>query len=126
MEEKKIENPGAQIVRWLKPGGCILVLVLTAVAMFLMFTSGSNPIKGYEPPQSSEYYARHLDELQTELETNVFPKLSGIGACEVRDGRLAVTLTGADYAVPRSAILQYYDRALFEFIIPTQPQQKEK
>lgn len=117
-EEKRPENPGAQIVRWLKPGGCILVLLLTAIAMLYLFTSGRDPIKGYSPPQSSEYYAQHPEELARELTDNVLPLLSGAESAEVSGGRVAVTLTGEDYAVARAAILRYYDQSLFEFITP--------
>lgn len=112
-------NPGQEIVKWLKPGGCALVLFITALAMILLFTSGNDPIKGYVPPQTSEYYSEHPEELLAELEQNVFPELSGVRSCEItEDGKLFITLTGDDYAVARSAILKYYDAALFEFAFP--------
>lgn len=117
-EEKRPENPGVQMVRWLKPGGCILVLALTVIAMLYLFTSGRDPVPGYAPPQSSEYYAAHLDELAQELTANVLPHLSGAVSAEVSGDTVAVTLTGADYAVARAAILRYYDQSLFTFITP--------
>ncbi len=118
MEEK--QSAGQEMAKWLKPGGCILVLLLTVLAMVMLFTAGKDPIKGYEPPQSPEYYAQNPEALLDELEANVFPQLTGIGERGVtEDGRVRITLTGADYAVTRSAILHYYDLSLFEFVLPT-------
>jgi hypothetical protein len=117
-EEKRPENPGAQMVRWLKPGGCILVLVLTVIAMVYLFTSGRDPIPGYTPPQSNAYYAQHPDELARELSENVLPRLSGAAGAQVSGDKVVVELTGEDYAVARAAILRYYDASLFEFITP--------
>jgi hypothetical protein len=114
-----VMSPGQEIVKWLKPAGCALVLLLTALAMFLLFTVGKDPVKDYVPPQTSEYYSAHPEELKSELEQNVFPALSGVQDCVVTDGgKLRITLTGDDYAVARSAILRYYDQALFEFVVP--------
>lgn len=111
-------NPGQEIVKWLKPAGCALVLFITALAMILLFTAGRDPVKGYIPPQTSEYYSAHPEELKSELEQNVFPALSGVQDCEVTDGgKLRITLIGDDYAVARSAILRYYDKELFEFTV---------
>jgi len=115
-----IVNPGQEIVKWLKPAGCALVLLITALAMIMLFTSGKDPVAGYEAPQTSDYYAAHPEELKAELEEHLFPLLEGIGDCEITDeGKLRVTLEGEDYAVARSAILQYYDDALFEFVVPS-------
>lgn len=118
MEERR-PSAGEEMVKWLKPGGCVLVLVLTALALLVLFSAGRNPIPGYTPPHDSDYYALHPEELKTELETHVFPQLSGVSGCEISDGRLVVTLTGEDYAVARSALLHYYDKTLFEFVVPT-------
>lgn len=115
--EERRPSAGQELVKWLKPGGCVLVLVLTALAMVVLLTAGRDPIPGYAPPHDSQYYAQHLSELKTELETNVFPQLTGVAGCEVAGGRLTVTLTGGDYAVARAALLHYYDKALFNFVI---------
>jgi hypothetical protein len=113
-------NPGQEIVKWLKPAGCALVLLITALVMILLFTSGKDPVRGYAAPRTSEYYAGHPEELRAELEQNVFPALEGVESCEVtEEGKLRITLVGEDYAVARSAILRYYDSILFEFVAPS-------
>jgi hypothetical protein len=77
-------------------------------------------LAGYSAPQTSEYYSEHPEELESELEQNVFPALKGVGSCEAtKDGKLRITLEGSDYAVARSAILHYYDSSLFEFVTPS-------
>ena len=116
MDEKPRESSGQQIVRWLRPAGCALVLVVAVIFIVTCFTSGRNPIPGYVPPQSSEYYASHLDELQTELEAHVFPVIGGIDGSSVEDGKLRVDIEEKSYAVTRAAILKYYDQSLFEFV----------
>lgn len=112
-------SPGQEIVKWLKPAGCALVLIVTALVMLVLFSSGRNPVAGYSPPQTSEHYATHPEELKTELEQHLFPALSGVEDCRVTEaGKLRITLTGRDYAVARSAVLRYYDKGLFEFVTP--------
>ena len=114
-------NPGQEIVKWLRPAGCVLVLLLSALALVTLFISGNDPVKGYHPPQTSAYYAQHPEALKVELEQNVFPALSGIESCRVtEEGKLLITLTGEGFAVARSALLRYYDKELFEFVIPTE------
>lgn len=120
MEEKNTESAGQEFVRWLRPGGCILLIVIAVLVIAMCFISGQDPIPGYAPPQSSEYYAEHLDELKTELETNVFPIIGGVLDCSVQGDKLNVTLEASGFAVTRSAILRYYDIALFEFVSNTE------
>lgn len=115
-ERESAPHPGFEIAKSLKLGGCVAVLLLTVVAMALLMTAGRDPLRGYVPPESGEYYAQHLPELKAELEENVFPLLEGVEGCEIAGDRLAVTLTGADYAVPRAAILSAFDAELFEFV----------
>lgn len=109
-------NPGKEWAQRLKPGGCILVLVLTVLCMAQMFTSGPKKIDGYAPPETDAYYAQHLTELQTELETNVFPELDGIEGSEVAEGVLKIHIDRDHFISSRAAILQYYGQTLFEFV----------
>lgn len=118
MDKERAPHPGFEIAGWLKTGGCIFVLALTVVGMALLFTSGRDPIEGYEPPESSQYYASHLPELKEELEARVFPRLDGVERCYEQDGVLVVVLSGQGYAASRAAILQYFDGSLFEFVTP--------
>ena len=116
MEQKQHESAGQEFVRWLKPGGCILVLLISVVVTVMCFISGGPPIKGYKPPHDTQYYSQHLDELRTELEDNVFPVIGGVNESHVKNGKLYVTIEGATFSVTRSAILYYYDESLFEFV----------
>lgn len=112
-EEKR--DPGRELVTWLRPGGCILVLLVSVLCVAMMLTSGPKKIDGYVPPESDAYYAQHLDELQAELEANVFPELEGIVDCENSGQSLVITLEQDAFIKTRAAILQYYGRELFVF-----------
>lgn len=122
---EKPENPGHEIVRWLGPAGCALVLLLTAAALVMLLTHGSDPIPGYAAPHDAAYYAVHTDELAAELETGVFPHLAGSASCEAGDGTVTVTLTGDGWAADRAVILRYYDERLFVFITPQAERQNK-
>lgn len=115
-EEKEKLSNGQWLWKTLKPAGCIFVLLLAVVALVLCFTAGSDPIKGYAPPESGEYYAAHLDELKTELEENVFPNLEGVTGCEVSGSKVAVSIEYDSFSVTRSALLHYFDSELLELI----------
>jgi hypothetical protein len=109
-------SAGEQFVKWLRPAGCVLVLAVAVLVTVICLTSGRDPIPGYEAPQDTTYYAQHLDELQDELEENVFPQLEGVQDCRIEGDKLAVTVAGHTFAKTRAAILRYYDLSLFAFI----------
>lgn len=109
------ETAGMQFARAVKPAGCILLLLILLGVLYLCFTSGSDPIPGYEAPQGTEYYGEHLNELQTELQDNVFPQLDGEEDSRVEGEKVTVILENDFFAVSRSAILRYYDESLFDF-----------
>lgn len=116
IEKKEFkETAGMQFARAVKPAGCILILLILIGVLYLCFTSGTDPIPGYEAPQDTAYYSGHLEQLQTELQDNVFPKLEGEEESRIEDGRLTVVLENDSFAVSRSAILRYFDESLFEF-----------
>ena len=114
-KEEFKETAGMQFARAVKPAGCILLLLILLGVLYLCFTSGTDPIPGYEAPQGTEYYGDHLDELQAELQEHVFPKLDGDEESRVENGKLTVVLENDSFAVSRSAILRYYDEKLFDF-----------
>jgi len=114
-QNEKRMDPGREWAIWLKPGGCILVLLVSVLCVVMMFRSGPEKIDGYAPPESDAYYTQHLDELQIELETNVFPELDGILDCENNGEALVITLEQDEFIKTRAAILQYYGRELFVF-----------
>ena len=108
-------NMGQQFVKWLRPVGCVLFLAVAVLVTVICFTAGQDPIPGYAAPHDTAYYAQHLDELQAELEDNVFPYLEGIADCKAAGDTLEVTIAERVFAKTRSAILQYYDLSLFTF-----------
>ena len=110
---------GQEFVKKIKPFGSFLFLLLFVLFLLTCFTSGKNPIPGYKAPHESSYYSQNektLTELKTELENNVFPNLKGIKNCSISEGKLVVTIDNENFAISRSAILQYYDQNLFEFV----------
>ena len=112
-------DAGRDFVKWLKPGGCVLFLVVAILVTAVCLTSGRDPIPGYEAPKASEYYAQSADtlsELKNELEQNVFPRVAGVTGSSVEDGHLTVHIDDSSFAVTRAAILRYYSQELFEFI----------
>lgn len=113
-------NTGEEFVKKIRPLGAALFLLAFVLFLIMAFSSGRPPIPGYEPPQTSEYYAQSKDtlsELKTELETNVFPALGGGPvACELEADRLLVTIAKEDYFRIRAAILRYFDPYLFEIV----------
>lgn len=109
-------NTGEEFVKKIRPIGCILFLALGVVVTVLCFTVNNDPVKGYEAPRDTAYYAEHLHALKAELETSIFPVLSGEETAAVTDdGRVLVTLESNHYHASRGAILQYFDASLLEF-----------
>ena len=107
---------GEEFVKKIKPFGCVLFLFAMVVFFVYAFGSGKAPIKDYEVPQTTEYYAEHLDELADELEENVLPHIDGAVSCAVGDGVVTVTLRERGFAAARGDILHYFDVSLFEFV----------
>lgn len=107
---------GEEFIKKIRPAGCVLFIALAVLVAAVCLTAGRDPIRGYEAPQTDEYYAQHLDELQAELEANVFPHLEGVIGSSIGDGILIIELDTNSFAVTRSAILYYYDESLFELV----------
>lgn len=107
---------GEEFVKKIRPFGCALFLLAMVVFFVYAFTSGKAPIEGYEVPQTTEYYAEHLDELADELEENVLPHIDGAVDCAVGDGVVTVTLREDGFAAARGDILHCFDKSLFEFV----------
>lgn len=103
---------GQQFVKWLKPAGCGIFLVVFILFFVMCFTAKA-PVEGYTVPHDSQYYAVHLDELKTELEANLFPKLDGIEDCYISGDRLTIIIDGASFEKSSSAITHYYGETLF-------------
>ena len=67
-DKKPRETSGQWLWKTLRPAGCVLVLVMAVLMVAYCLTQGRDPIRGYAPPQTTEYYAAHPDELLKELE----------------------------------------------------------
>ena len=81
--------------------------------------TGLEPVKDYEAPNSSEYYARSaetMEELLAEIDENVLPALEGVIGSELADGKIIVKTTEQEFFKVRAAVLRYYDESLFEFV----------
>ncbi len=118
--KKPVVNPGLDIARKISPFGCILLLGVFALFLVYCFSSGRNPLPGYTPPHDAAYYSQStetLTALKTELETNVFPQLGGAERCELKNGKLEITVPRANYNDLRAAVLHYYDESLFTFVV---------
>ena len=112
-EEK--EHPGFQIVRWLRPGGAALVLLLGVLFVVQALMTGRAPVKGYEPKHDTAYYAAHLDVLADELNDDLFPQLDDTAHAEVGDGVVIVTIPEDSFIRTRAGVLHYYEQRLFAF-----------
>lgn len=106
---------GQEFVKFLKPVGCVIVLLFSIAAIVLCLTPPDEPLPGLEPAHDNAYYAQHLDELQAELEESVFPRLGGIRSCVISEDRLCIGIDGKNYDKVCKALSYYYDKDLFEF-----------
>ena len=114
--EKRDMGPGKELVLARRPIGCVLVIIFTIACGALMLKSGPEGIDGYDPPETDAYYAQHLDELETELETHVFPELEGIVSCQNTGNVLEIVIDSEHYIASRAVIIRYFDRSLFLFV----------
>lgn len=109
---------GQAFLQRIGPAGMALFLILAVLVTWICLTSGRDPVPGYAAPQTTEYYAAHLDELAEELETNVFPALPEYTmSAAVPDGGTTVTvmIDSEHFVAGRGAILRYFDESLFSF-----------
>jgi len=114
------DSAGQDFVKKLRPAGAALFLILFAVVTLFLFTSGRDPISGYEAPHDAAYYAasaQTMEELCEELRENVLPRLDGPASCRYDSGTntVVVSIDDSRYAVVRSAVLRYFDASLFTF-----------
>ena len=114
-EREAPEHPGFQIVRWLKPFGSGLVLLIFILFLVYAFSTGREPIKGYTPPHDGAYYAEHLDELASELNDTVLALVDPEAAAEVTGDKVTVTIPKDSFVVTRAAVLRYFDSQLVQF-----------
>ena len=109
------EHPGFQIVRWLRPGGAALVLLLGILFVVQALMTGREPVKGYQPKHDTAYYTAHLDTLAEELNEDLLPQVDENARAEAGAEIVTVYLPKETYITTRAAVLRYYDRSLFVF-----------
>ena len=109
------EHPGFQIVRWLRPGGAALVLLLGILFVVQALMTGREPVKGYQPKHDTAYYTAHLDTLAEELNEDLLPQVDENARAEAGAEIVTVYLPKETYIPTRAAVLRYYDRSLFVF-----------
>ena len=114
-EREEHEHPGFQIVRWLRPFGSGLVLLIFILFVVYAFSTGRAPIKGYVPPHDGTYYAQHLDELASELNDTVLALVDPEATAEVTGDTVTVTIPADSFVVTRAAVLRYFDSQLVQF-----------
>ncbi len=114
-EQETPEHPGFQIVRWLRPFGSGLVILIFILFLVYAFSSGRAPIKGYTPPHDGAYYAEHLDALADELNDTVLPLVDPAASAAVTGDTVTVTIGHDSYVTTRAAVLRYFDAKLFTF-----------
>lgn len=124
-EEQKAPQPqeppepkptaGQSFVKNIRPAGCALFLLLAVLVTAICLTSGRDPVPGYEPPQTMEYYAANPEALASELETNVLPYLEYEMSVSVTGGTVTVTVEDENFVAGRAAVLRYFDESLFVF-----------
>lgn len=114
-EREEPEHPGFQIVRWLRPFGSGLVILIFILFLVYALSTGREPIRGYAPPHDGAYYARHLDELASELNDTVLPLVDPAASAEVTEDTVTVSIPENSYVQTRAAVLRYFDSDLLTF-----------
>lgn len=106
---------GQTFVKNIRPAGCTLFLILAILVTAICLTSGRDPVPGYEPPQTTEYYAADPEALASELETNLLPYLEYDISVAVTGETVTVTVEDKNFVAGRAAVLRYFDESLFSF-----------
>ena len=114
--QEEYVNPGQQWAQRLGVVGGIVVLLFSLTFVLTMLTAGPEKLD-YTPAHDTAYYLQNLDELQVELEQEVFPHVEGVRFCEEADGKLVVGIREKYYLDTRAVIIDLFDRELFIFEI---------
>lgn len=114
--EEEYINPGQQWAQRLGVVGGIVVLLFSLVFVLTMLTAGPEK-PDYTPAHDTAYYAQNLDELQAELEQEIFPHVEGVQFCEEADGKLVIGIREKYFLDTRAVIIDLFDRELFVFEI---------
>ena len=105
----------------LKPIGIVIILGAAVLALILCFTADMGIPPKYESLHDTEYYLQSeetMNELVSELEENVFPRLEGITSYgyDPASGKLRITVEKGSYGRVEQVLLRDFDERLFEFL----------
>ena len=115
IQESEYMPPGEQWAKRLGLVGGIAVLLFSLVFVLTMLSAGPEKLE-YVPQYDTAYYAANPDVLQDELARQVLPHVEGVESCEVRDGKLVVSIRMSCFIETRAVIIDLFDRDLFEFV----------
>ena len=90
------ERSGEYLLRVLRPGGAVAVLLLGVLFLVTCFTHRSDPVLDYVPAHTAAYYTAHPEALEQELRANL---LRYLPPCEVRAGKAQVEVRAAPDAL---------------------------
>ena len=113
-EQCEYETPGQQWAQRLGVIGGILVLLFSLVFVLTMLMAGPEKLD-YTPAHDTAYYMQNMDELQAELEQEVFPHVEGIESCELVDDKLVISIRQSKFIETRAVIIDLFARELFLF-----------
>ncbi len=112
--QREYETPGQQWAQRLGVFGGIAVLLFSLLFVLTMLSAGPEKLD-YTPEHDTAYYAQNIDELQAELEQEIFPHVEGIVSCEAVDDKLVVGIRSSKYIETRAVIIDLFDMDLFLF-----------
>jgi len=102
------------------PFGAALILIISAVGIYLAFTADLGVPDRYESQHDTSYYKRNsetMNELYTELQEFVFPGLEGITGSYIPPGekRVVVCVESEYLDRVRVVLIRDFDESLFRF-----------
>ena len=110
----------AGFLKKIGPLGAAIILIVSALGLYMAFTADLGVPERYESLHSMEYYALSEDtmaQLLEELRENVFPRLDGILDSYLADGgkHIVIHTDRSNHDIVKAVILRDFDESLFEF-----------
>lgn len=109
------ESSGEYLFRVLKPAGAVFVLLLGVMMVLFCFTQRGDPALDYTPLHASEWYAGHLNALETELRENLLPYLPECTLTQAGEV-LEVRAAEGDLETVERVLTLHFDPELFAFL----------
>lgn len=109
-------SAGEGFVKFIRPAGAALFLILFAIVTVFLFTAKGAPVEGYEPPHDSAYYRENISELAAEIKENMLPLIGAEGVTVSVSGGKVLIAGGEDgLRTVRQGVIHYYAEDLFVF-----------